>query len=354
MMNKLVLNVLIIFLILGLSSCSQNKPVKQNFKFKISAMASGVPLQGGSFVNAKNGSVTNLVKLDADHSAEFPSGIYEFQTVSFEGPLPFMGKRYCGRIQNVNLSQVAKKTSLNITEANCLSAPFISLISKIYTQNQIGVFITKWKTDTTGAVAPNQIALPLAADGNYNFEVDWGDGQKNIISSWNDSNKVHNYSTPGTYTVTMTGKYDRINFLQTATPEKILDLSQWGINSWATMESSFRGCINLQITAIDAPDLRNVSNMNNMFYGASRFNMNIGAWDTSKVTDMSEMFYMASVFNQDIGAWDTSKVTSMSNMFSYASVFNQDLRSWNVSKVTSYNNFFTGANAWDTLYKPLF
>ena len=47
----------------------------------------------------------------------------------------------------------------------------------------------------------------------------------------------------------------------------------------------------------------------------------ISTWDTGGVTDMSELFFGASSFNDDIGAWDTSGVTNMAYMFTGARAF---------------------------------
>lgn len=116
---------------LALVSCSAKKSGNQKFRFTVSAIQTGLPINGGSFVRAINATSTSIIKLDATDSAEFEHGTWEFQTVSFEGPTTFGGKRYCGRAQNVVLSEAARDLSLNISEANCLSEPFISLISSI-------------------------------------------------------------------------------------------------------------------------------------------------------------------------------------------------------------------------------
>ena len=123
---------LLLLLLMSFVSCSKKQTSKQVFTFQISAFTSnGHALDGGSFVQATSNGKVSIIKLDADNSASFPPGIWEFQAVSFEGPTPFAGRKYCGGAVGVNLGGAEQNVALNITEANCLSVPFVSLIAEI-------------------------------------------------------------------------------------------------------------------------------------------------------------------------------------------------------------------------------
>jgi len=51
-----------------------------------------------------------------------------------------------------------------------------------------------------------------------------------------------------------------------------------------------------------------VTNMSDMFRGATSFNKSINHWDVSKVTDMTRIFDGATNFNQPINYWNLTNV----------------------------------------------
>jgi surface protein len=264
-------------------------------------------------------------------------------------------------------------------------------------------FTAVWDTTktSTGSSAINQVRLPLISTGVYNFVVDWGDGNQDTITTWNQAEVLHTYVTQGIYTVRITGQIEGFRFNNTGDRLKLHNVSKWGPLKLIS-DAWFHGCANFTSNAADWPlvdtssfyrafmdctlfngDVSNwntsgVSNMAECFYGASSFNQDIGGWDVSAVTNMSEMFRGASafnnggsgnignwvikndapvnmagmfrqatVFNQDIGGWDVSAVTDMGSMFRQATVFKQDIGGWDVSAVTDMSQMFRGASAFN-------
>lgn len=237
-------------------------------------------------------------------------------------------------------------------------------------------FITTWKTDNPGVSEDNQITLPTWSTGNYNYNVHWGDGTS-------DSNVTgditHTYATAGTYEVSITGEFAGINFnfevdADQKDREKLLSVNQWGDIQWTIMNGAFINCSNLDVLAVDAPDLSRISTLNAMFFGCtnlignasfrdwdissvwdislmfgqcSQFDQNIGNWNTSNVRDMNSMFSGASSFNQDISSWNTNNLVQITGMFFDAASFNQDISSWNVSNVSNFGGLFSNASSFN-------
>ena len=207
-------------------------------------------------------------------------------------------------------------------------------------------FVTKWNTTANG----ESITIPVGgATGTYT--VNWGDGSTTTQSG----DVTHAYTTPGTYSVKISGDFTRIHLGggSAANAAKLHTIEQWGNATWSTMASAFEGASAMTYAATDTPDLSGVTDMSNMFRGASDFSGAIGSWDVSSVTNMSGTFYGASSFDKNLG-WNVSSVTDMSGMFWGASSFNRFIGSWDVSSVTDMSNMFRGAtsfhqpsNNWD-------
>ena len=210
-------------------------------------------------------------------------------------------------------------------------------------------FITTWQTTSSN----ESITIPTNGGANvtdYDFTIDWGDGTTETVAG-DDPDPSHTYSAPGTYTVAISGTFPHfyLNDPSDNNPNsnKLQSIEQWGDIPWESMNSAFAGAENMVYNATDAPDLSGVTDMRQMFWGATAFNGAIGGWDVSGVTDMEAMFYGAAAFDQDIGGWDVSGVTYMNEMFQGASSFNQDIGGWDVSGVINMRGMFAFADSFN-------
>jgi len=234
-------------------------------------------------------------------------------------------------------------------------------------------------TSNTGVSAGNQFQLPFIIGGNYNCTVEWGDGNSDIITAWDQAETLHTYFTPGEYEIKISGVMDRFSFNNGGDRLKLTEINQWGTIQWASMLGSFYGCSNMTAEFSDSPNVFGVTNfsgafqncglfdadlngwivdnateMTNMFAGATSFNGDVSTWNVSNVNNMFGMFAGASAFNGNISGWNTSSLVNANTMFQDAISFNQPIDSWNVSNLVNANSLFRGAtsfnqslNSWD-------
>lgn len=201
-------------------------------------------------------------------------------------------------------------------------------------------FITTWEVDNDDLI----INAPIFNDfNNNNYTIDFGDG---TILTNQLSPASHTYTNPGIYTITISGDYFQIE-ISDYDKSQLLTVEQWGDAQWTTMQRAFENCYYLTITATDAPDLSQATNMSYMFKNCSSMNQSINDWDVSNITHMNELFCYATSFNQPLNNWDLSNVTSMKGMFKEASAFNQPLDNWDVHNVTNMQELFDSAIAFN-------
>ena len=118
------------------------------------------------------------------------------------------------------------------------------------------------------------------------------------------------------------------------------DISSWDVSNVTFMLLMFQDANSFN-QDISNWDVSSVTNMKKMFRKTNSFTGDISNWDVSNVSDMFAMFEKNTIFNGDISGWDVSNATLMGNMFNEVSLFNQNLSNWCVTNITSLpNNFY--------------
>ena len=211
-----------------------------------------------------------------------------------------------------------------------------------YVSIRTDAFVATWRNNSPG----QSITIPTTGSG-YNYNVDWGDGSKDVGIT---GDVTHSYTAAGDYQVAITGDFPRFYAEAASSPtendQRLFSVDQWGTQQWVSMASAFANCFFLEVKATDVPDLSLVTDMSRMFEATS-INTGIENWNVSTVTNMEGLFQNNSGFNGDISGWNTGNVTNMSSMFRNLSDFNRDIGDWNVAKVTHMDRMFQEASDFD-------
>ena len=231
--------------------------------------------------------------------------------------------------------------------------------------------------DTRKSGSPDtQFVIPIRG-GGYNYTIDCNnDGTVEATAQTGSYTCI--YATPGVYTIRIGGVFPEFYLNNGGDKLKMISIDQWGKNKWRSLVASFYGAANMDVKAIDTPDLSQtdsiysvfrgntslkgenanwnwntstITNMGSAFSDTENFNQNIGSWDVSNVVFAGGLFNNATAFNNggsdSIKNWNTGKMTAMNAIFQNAVKFNQPIGSWNVSKAELMSEMFNGARAFN-------
>jgi surface protein len=171
---------------------------------------------------------------------------------------------------------------------------FITFISNAQTE-----FVTVWNLSLDAGSGPDQISFGVATGGVVNYTWETIPAGTNGAGTFTGTTATIT-GLPAGSTIRLTilpTNFQRININNGANRRRLVDVSQWGTMAWTSLQNSFYGCENLNITATDLPNFGAVANMSQAFRGCTSLNgpANINSWNTAAATNMSLMFYQATV-----------------------------------------------------------
>ncbi len=205
-------------------------------------------------------------------------------------------------------------------------------------------FNTTWQTDNTGTSSDNQITLPLSSSGSYNFIVNWGDGNSDTITSYDQSEITHTYAVAGEYDVSISGELEGWYFNNGGDKLKLKEISRWGDFKPGNTGGQFYGCANLSISATDMFNTTGVTTLDSIFRDCSSItSLDVNSWDTSLVTSLDNAFKGASsITSLDVSNWDTSSVTTSIATFQDTGITDIAVDQWDITANTDMSNMFNG------------
>ncbi len=293
-------------------------------------------------VHSVNGN-TGAVNLDAD-DIDDTSTTKKFTTTTEKSKLSGIAENATA---NPNAFDKTSDNTDDLTEGasnKFLSTAVQNQISSLELQSA-NQFVSVWKTDNTGFSNDDQIKLPLISDGNYDFLVDWGDGSQDRITSWNQAEGTHTYSSIGTYTVTISGECDGWEFGNSGAKDlqKIIEIKNCGCLNVST-DLAFYGCKKLIFTSNDELKVVGLTNAGAMFR-LCELTEKVPYFDFSNITSARYMMYECKALTS-VPFYNTSSLADATAMLERTYMLTE-IPLFNFSALTNGTNFLksTGANA---------
>jgi len=210
-------------------------------------------------------------------------------------------------------------------------------------------FVSVWRT-----TADNEEIVVPTQSGTYDYIIDWGDGSptEHITSS---SQPSHIYATAGDYTITISGKFAHIDFLQNNTSkDNIIEIVSLGDVGWESFEQSFYFCDNLTTINPENTQAYDGLNFHYMFSGiGTDTSFATVQLENMKVTgdcDLTSMFngaYITGALN--FSGFQNVSATGISSLFKSCDegYTVSNLEGIDVTNITFFDNMFSRAGESD-------
>ena len=185
-------------------------------------------------------------------------------------------------------------------------------------------------TTITGSSGLTEFLVPIpAGTAGLSITVNWGDGNSTVLTAASPAGDfTHDYGVgnEGIYNCWIVGEVKGWAFNNGGDKNKITKITDW--TDFDIIASSFRGCVNLVVTAITIPII-NSAFINNSFRECT------------------------SLGSPDFSGWNTSVVTNMASAFRDCGNCGVILAGWDMNQVTNLNNFANGTKFTTTNYSNL-
>ena len=221
-------------------------------------------------------------------------------------------------------------------EVPLLTQPYTLHVPEVSTGTAF-TFSVETTNTSAGSSNNDQFKVPTISTGSYNCNVNWGDGNDDDITTWNDAAWTHTYASSGEYEIVITGTFEGWRFNNTGDKLKLLDISAWGEMKLGTNEGNyFHGATNMVISATDELDTSSMTSLYQAFFNCQSLTGALNFSDTSNVTTFRQMLYSCFVFNDSSASnFDMSSATTLYGMYYGASAFDQDISSYDISNVST-------------------
>jgi surface protein len=169
--------------------------------------------------------------------------------------------------------------------------------------------------------ANETFTIPCQNVGVFDATVEWGDGSKSVITSFNDADLAHNYVVAASRQIKITpnpgGAFPNIYFNNAGDRLKVTSVENLGVMGWLTLSGAFFGCTNMTSFVAGNTDTSALTGMFSTFSGCTNLaSIDLAGLTTPNLTNMNSTFFgCTSLVTVDVSSFVTSNVISMFRLF---------------------------------------